>query len=40
MSNQTNKTYTKSFTLTLRNYKNPTPPQYKNFTTANMKVVY
>jgi len=39
MSNQTNKTYTKSFTLTLHNYKNPTH-QYSNFTRAKIKVVY
>jgi len=39
MSNLNNKTYTKSFTLTLCNYKNPTH-QCTNFTTANMKAVY
>jgi hypothetical protein len=35
----TNKTYTKSFTLTLHNYKNLTH-HYTNFITANIKVVY
>jgi hypothetical protein len=39
MSNQTNLTYTKSLTLTLHNYKNPTL-QNINFITANMKVAY